>query len=310
MSPILGRDPCPVGLEADARQPRARCRRRHRAGRGHRPGRRPGRVHRPADPDRPHRPDRRPVRARRPRLRRREARHHQGLRQPVRHDADDVRRPAAPGRRLLGPRPARHGAAAELPDQPLRVRPVHVRRPDRRHGPGVERRLPDTARPDDGRVRGERPAVAVPGGGRRGHGPRAGAHQRLVPAAPEPLHRHRRVRARRRALRQRRRRRELRRRRLRPDRRQPAEHAHPGEPVRGPGRRGRRAPEPGPADGSDRRRRGRRRTDLQRDRAGRCPGRLLAPRRDERDDRRRPEGHQPGHLHRLVRPRPGGRALG
>ena len=73
---------------------------------------------------------------------------------------DDVRRPPAPGRRLLGPRPARHGAAPELPDQPLRLRPVHVRRPDRRHGPGVERRLPDAARPDDGRVRGQRPAVA------------------------------------------------------------------------------------------------------------------------------------------------------
>ena len=168
-------------------------------------------------------------------------------------------------RGLLG-----HGAAAELPDQPLRVRPVHVRRPDRRHGPGVERRLPDAARPDDRRLRGQRPAVAAPGERRRQHRARAGAHQRLVPAAPEPLHRHGRVRARRRALRERRRRRELQRRRLRPDRRQPAGTPDPGEPVRGPGRRGRRAAEPGPADDADRRRRGRRRTVLQRDRAGRC----------------------------------------
>ena len=55
--------------------------------------------------------------ARRAGLRRREERDHQGLRQPRRHDADDLRRPPHKGRQLLGPRTARARARPGLPDQ-------------------------------------------------------------------------------------------------------------------------------------------------------------------------------------------------
>ena len=68
-----------------------------------------GRLHRPDEPDR------RALRARRPRLRGREERPDQGLRQPRRHDADGLRRPPHRGPQLLGPRPARPGARPELP---------------------------------------------------------------------------------------------------------------------------------------------------------------------------------------------------
>ena len=84
--------------------------------------------------------DGRPVRARRPRLRRREAR----PRSRSSTACPTRRRPSsstsAAGRQLLGPRPPGHGPAAELPDRPVCLRPVHVRRADRRHRPGVERR--------------------------------------------------------------------------------------------------------------------------------------------------------------------------
>ena len=60
-----------------------------------------------------------------------------------------VRRPVGQGPRLLGSRAARHGAAAELPDQPVRLRAVRVRRPDRRHRADLGRRAarPRPARP-------------------------------------------------------------------------------------------------------------------------------------------------------------------
>ena len=59
---------------------------------------------------RAHRADRGALLARRPRLRRREERPHQGLRQPVGHDADRLRRPPDAGPQLLGPWTARPGA--------------------------------------------------------------------------------------------------------------------------------------------------------------------------------------------------------
>ena len=73
-------------------------------------------------------------------------------------------------------------------------------------------------------------------GGQRHDRHRAGAGRGLVPAVPEPLGRHGRVRRRRRALRQRRRRRQLQLRRLRPGR-------HPAQPLRRPAGRGRRHPD-------------------------------------------------------------------
>ena len=85
-------------LEADARQRRSAAGRRadDRSLAARRAGGHPDGLHR----TRPTltglvAPDRGPVRARRPRLRRREARHDQGLRQPDGHDPDDVRRPPA-----------------------------------------------------------------------------------------------------------------------------------------------------------------------------------------------------------------------
>ena len=108
--------------------------------------------------------------------------------------------------------------------------------------------------PDDRRVRRQRPAVAVPGERRREHRARAGPDQRLVPAVPEPLDRHRGVRARRRPVRERRRRRELQLRRLWPGRRHARRHPDPGEPVQRPRQRGWRTPQPGHSDDADRRR--------------------------------------------------------
>ena len=126
--------------------------------------------------------------ARRPRLRRREERRDQGLRQPRRHDADGLRRPAHERPQLLGPRPARAGARPELPGQPVRLRPLRARRRDRRrraalgHARRALRRLPDPAGRDRGRLRRQRPALAPPGGRQRDDRPRAGADRGLVPA--------------------------------------------------------------------------------------------------------------------------------
>ena len=115
-----------------------------------------------------------------------------------------VRRPAHGGPQLLGPRAARPGARPGVPGQALRVRPLHLRRGDRRarrragESRRVERRLPHPARADDRRLRGQRPALAADGERRHDDRRRAGADQRLVPAVPEPLGRRPRVRRRRR----------------------------------------------------------------------------------------------------------------
>ena len=115
---------------------------------------------------------------------------------------DGRRRPAHAGGRLLGPRPARARARPELPDQPVRVPPLHGRRPAGRHDPDLERRLPVTARADDGRLRRERQARPDPAVGRHVTRVAAGADQRpVVPAVPEPLDRRSQLRAGRRPVR-------------------------------------------------------------------------------------------------------------
>ena len=88
----------------------------------------------------------------------------QGLREPDGHDPDDLRRPAHQGLQLLGSRPARAGPAPELSRDPLRLRPLHVRRADRRNGPalGPGRRR----RPTPARLPRERPATAASVSGR------------------------------------------------------------------------------------------------------------------------------------------------
>ena len=109
-----------------------------------------------------------------------------------------------------------------VPDQAVRLRALHARRgrsAARRRVAG-HRQLPDPPGRRPRRLRRQRAALAAARpSGNVDDRHRAGADQRLVPAVPEPLDRHARVRRRRRALRQRRRRRELQLRRLRPGRR-------------------------------------------------------------------------------------------
>ncbi len=167
----------------------------------------------------------------RPGVRRREERRHQGVRQPDGHDANRVRRPSHAGAQLLGPWTARSRPRSELPDGPVGLRPVHLRRRHRRYGPalGIGGRdlgwLPDTARRDGRRLCGRRPPLAAPGVRQRDDRVGAGADRGLVPAVPEPLDRQSGLRCRRRALRQRWGRRQLQLRRLGAGRRA-------GQPVR------------------------------------------------------------------------------
>ena len=140
------------------------------------------------------------VRRRRPRLRRREERAHQGLRQPRRDTTPtvfaDLR---TEGPQLLGPRPARPGARPRTsrPSPYVYVLYTYDAR-DRRHRAALghagatstaARRRPG---PTDRRLRRQRPAVAA---ARRAATPmtghRAGADRGLVPAVPEPLDRRR-----------------------------------------------------------------------------------------------------------------------
>ena len=111
-------------------------------------------------PDQPHR---RQVRCRRARLRDREARPAESLRQPGRHDAHGGRRSPLRGRRLLGPRPAGDCARPELRDERVRVSPLHLRRTAGADGAGLERRLPDSAGAEHRRVRRQRPTRPDPG---------------------------------------------------------------------------------------------------------------------------------------------------
>ena len=196
--------------------------------------------------DRAHQPDQHRVRRRRPRLRRREERHHQGLRQPGRPTPTVFADLRTQRPQLLGPRAARPGRShPNFPADPY----VYVLYTyDAAVGgtaPTLGRRLR--------RARRARPATAASSAGRLSRltgrrqpddRRRAGAHRGLVPAVPEPLDRRPGLRRRRRALRQRRRRRQLQLRRLRPGR-------QPAQPVRRPAGRGRRHPDA--ADGRGRR---------------------------------------------------------
>ena len=151
----------------------------------------------------------------------------------VRHDPDDVRRPADERLQLLGPGVARAWRShPNFPTDAVRLRPLHVRPRPRRSAPapsGARRWGSDPCPTPPGadlrRLRRQRPALASAGHRQRHDRGRAGAHRGLVPAVPEPLGRDGRVRPRRRALRERRRRRELQLRRLRPGR-------QPAQPVR------------------------------------------------------------------------------
>ena len=148
----------------------------------------------------------------------------------------------------------------ELRDEQLHLRPLLLRRHDRRHAAQVGRGRPDVrplsdaARRDDRRLRDQQPPHA-PDGHRRGlDGQRDAAAQRLVPAVPEPLDRRARFRRGRLPLRQRRRRRQLQQRRLGPVRRRRGQ-SDSRQPLRRPAlsrrhaadqahRRGRRAAQP------------------------------------------------------------------
>ena len=140
----------------------------------------------------------------------------------------------------------------ELRDEQLHLRPLLLRRDDRRHrrrwGPAsaTSDGCPTPPGADDRRLRHQRPPVA-PDGRRRGlDGQRAGADRRLVPAVPEPLDRLARVRRRRLSLRQRRRRRELQQPGLGPVRRRRGQSAPAEEPLRRSSRSRRRRRRPSP----------------------------------------------------------------
>ena len=134
--------------------------------------------------------------------------------------------------------PARPRRGPGLRDEQLHLRPLHLRRADRRIRPdvGARRRhvgsLPLSSGSDDRRMRGQRPALAADRGRDRLDRERAGADQRLVPAVPEPLDRLAQLRRRRLPLRQRRRRSELRQCGLGPVRRLRGQ-PHAEEPLRG-----------------------------------------------------------------------------
>ena len=92
-------------------------------------------------------PDGDPLLAGRPRLRRREERADQRLRRTSTRHPDRLRRPVDQGRRLLGPRPARHDPRPGLPDDSVRLRrstPTTPRSAARRpSGTTPARRRPD-----------------------------------------------------------------------------------------------------------------------------------------------------------------------
>ena len=111
-----------------------------------------------------------------------------------------LHRPRTQGQQLLGPGPARVRPSTELPNHPLCLRPLHPRRRDRRDGAALERCLPVAARPDDRRLRRQRPPVAIYRSTANVCGRRAGPDRGLLPAVPEPLGRRSRVRTRRRPV--------------------------------------------------------------------------------------------------------------
>ena len=159
----------------------------------------------------------------RARLRRREERPDQGLRQPRRPDADGRSPTCARNvhnfwdRGLLG-----HGARTRA-SRPIRTSTSSTRTTPRSAAPrraGAPPGVTSDGCPTPPGPTGDGCVVSgrlsrLDGGRQRDDRARAGADRGLVPAVPEPLDRRARVRRRRRALRQRRRRRELQLRRLR-----------------------------------------------------------------------------------------------
>ncbi len=127
-------------------------------------------------------------------IRRGEGRDDQGLRVADCDRADDLRGPADAGLQLLGSRPPGPRPRPRFPGPTVRLRAVHLRPCPRRRGGGSAMGiggrdrgwLPDHARLDDGRLRGQRAPVPPHRFGQfddGGEGPR----RRVVPAVPEPL---------------------------------------------------------------------------------------------------------------------------
>ena len=128
--------------------------------------------------------DRGPLRARRPRVRGREERPDQGVRQPHRPDADRLRRPRTRVHDFWD-----RGLLGLALDPNFATRPyvyvLYAYDADRRHRRRAGATTARRRRAPPRRLRGQRPAVALHG---RRH--RAGADRGLVPAVPEPLDRH------------------------------------------------------------------------------------------------------------------------
>ena len=121
------------------------------------------------------------------RVRRREERDAEGVRQPERLDSDADRRLPHRDRRLLGPRLPRSRTRPRLPGQPLRVRVVRLRRAARADGTRLERRLPDAARADDRRLPGSGQAGAPHALRKLGRELDDADLDGLVRAVPEPF---------------------------------------------------------------------------------------------------------------------------
>ena len=157
-----------------------------------RPAERLPQLHRVRRPRPPHGGG---VLAGRPRLRRGEARARSRC-----STASTTRRPRSS--RTCGPRSTTTGTAAcsawrctrssrsaPRSTSPTRSMPSHGGTVPR--GARARRRpVPHAAGPDRGRLRGQRPPVAAARPTERHDGARGGADRGLVPAVPEPLHRH------------------------------------------------------------------------------------------------------------------------
>ena len=126
-------------------------------------------------------------------------------------DPHRLRGPAHERLQQLGPGPAGHGAGAVLPDGSVGVRPLCLRPHPRRPTPaprwgaaGADTDgCPTPPGINSAGLRGLRAALEAHRQRQRLDRVRAGPHRGLVPAVPEPLDRHARLRERRRALRQR-----------------------------------------------------------------------------------------------------------
>ena len=123
-----------------------------------------------------------------------------------RHHAHRLRGSAHPGAQLLGPWAAGPRPRPAVPDPAVRVRALLVRRGARGHSAALghrrryRRRLSEPAGFHCRRVRRAGAPLSPHGQRRPDDRARAGSRERLVPAVPQSLDRHRRLRARRRPL--------------------------------------------------------------------------------------------------------------